>query len=284
VSVSIYILRVYRARWRSFSNICYELDVLLHLNQQHIPVSIPLIRTDGRYVHRLRAPEGERFAVLFTYAPGADPSYDGEQERETALHYGQAVAKIHAAMDHFMSSHRRFGLDLEHLIDRPLHAIRPHLLARRRDWRYLQQLGTKLKHYIEALPGSVLDQGFCHGDLHGWNAKVAADKTITFFDFDCCGPGWRAYDLAVFRWNARLREKEDLLWSAFLEGYKGQRQLNAQDEQVIPIFIGIRHIWMLGLHTANGQDWGYGWMNDQYFDRAISFLKAWEKDYFTQAD
>jgi Ser/Thr protein kinase RdoA (MazF antagonist) len=26
-------------------------------------------------------------------------------------------------------------------------------------------------------------------------------RYVTIFDFDCCGPGFRAYDLAVFLWN-----------------------------------------------------------------------------------
>jgi Ser/Thr protein kinase RdoA (MazF antagonist) len=45
-----------------------------------------------------------------------------------------------------------------------------------------------------------LEVGSCHGDLHGWNAHIDQNMALTVYDFDCCGVGWRAYDIAVFRW------------------------------------------------------------------------------------
>ena len=43
-----------------------------------------------------------------------------------------------------------------------------------------------------------------HGDLQGYHANVGPDGMLTFFDFDCGGYGYRAYDLAVFVWCCRL--------------------------------------------------------------------------------
>jgi Ser/Thr protein kinase RdoA (MazF antagonist) len=275
-----YILRVYRLGWRSLSEILYELAVLTHLNQQNIPVSIPLARKDGNFIRTLAAPEGERYTVLFTCAPGKNFSYE---ETEEAFFYGQAAARIHNAMDTFTSEHQRFALDLDHLIDLPLQAIAPRLVHRPEDWDYLQTLGCLLRQRIAAFPPDALEQGFCHGDFHGWNAKITEDKIITFFDFDCCGVGWRAYELAVFRWSARLGEKENDHWEPFLQGYQTERALNEIDLQAVPLFIGIRHIWLLGLHTGNGHHWGYDWMNDRYFDRAMKFFRQWETEYFSEA-
>ena len=31
--------------------------------------------------------------------------------------------------------------------------------------------------------------------------KPPPELGLTLFDFDCCGMGWRAVDLAVYRWN-----------------------------------------------------------------------------------
>ena len=43
--------------------------------------------------------------------------------------------------------------------------------------------------------------------------------------------------------------------------------------------MAIRHIWLLGLHTGNGQYWGYGWLDDKYFDRARTFFREWEAEF-----
>ena len=43
-----FILRVYRHGWRSGSDVAYELDVLNHLNQKGVLVSVPIPQNDGR--------------------------------------------------------------------------------------------------------------------------------------------------------------------------------------------------------------------------------------------
>src|SRR5690348_14712955 len=53
-----YILRVYRAGWRTESDIRYEIDVLHALDQQGIPVAMPLPRRDGDYLCIVSALEG----------------------------------------------------------------------------------------------------------------------------------------------------------------------------------------------------------------------------------
>ena len=276
-----YILRVYRAGWRSLADISYELDVLLHLSNNGVPVSKPLPQKDGLLIQTLSAPEGTRYVVLFTYAPGKDPYPSYEKDTETiAFNYGKTVAKIYNAVQDFTSQHTRFPLDLDHLIEAPLKSIAPMLSHREEDWIYIQQLADKIRNRLDELPSDELEQGFCHGDFHGGNAHVADDGTITFFDFDCCGWGWRAYDIAVFRWGARLRDKEKEYWEPFLRGYTEERSINNIDLQAIPLFIAIRHFWLLGLHTGNGHDWGFGWMNDGYFDNAMKFFREWDTEYF----
>jgi Ser/Thr protein kinase RdoA (MazF antagonist) len=237
---------------------------------------------DGTFIGALSAPEGTRYAVLFSYAPGKELSYD--EDVTIAVAYGSAAGRIHTALDDFESPHDRFSLDLSHLIDTPLASIQPLLAHRADDWRYLLRLADHLREQIAWFPPGALAQGVCHGDFHGWNAHISDDKTITFFDFDCCGWGWRAYDIAVFGWSVKLftREKEQERWQHFVRGYTQEHPLNALDQAVVPLFIGIRHIWLMGMQTSNGQDWGFGWMNDSYFDRALTFLRTWEPEFTVQ--
>ena len=276
-----YILRAYRTGWRSLPEILYELEVLLHLKREGISVSTPIARKDGNPVGTVLAPEGLRYLVLFTHAPGQEPTYETDEENESYL-YGKVTAKIHAATDTFQSSHKRFALNLAHLLDTPLQSIQPLLSHRQDDWDYLVGLAEKLRRRVQEIPLHSLETGFCHGDFHGWNAHLDLDKTLTFFDFDCCGLGWRAYDIAVFRWSARLRGKDKERWPPFLRGYTDERPLSDTDLQATPYFVAIRHIWLLGLHTGNAHDMGFAWINEGYFDRAFKFFREWEAEYLAE--
>lgn len=281
-SDATYVLRVYRKGWRSLPEIQYELEVLLFLQNAGIGVSAPIQRTDGRFIGTIHAPEGLRYTVLFTYAPGREATYESKDDN-TAYLYGKVAAQIHTATEMFKSQHQRAALDLEHLIEIPLRSIRPMLAHRPEDWRYLQTLTATLQQQVMQLPLSSLEQGFCHGDLHWGNAHIQDEThTVTVFDFDCCGEGCRAYDLAVFRWAARCRKKEQDQWPAFLRGYREVRTIHERESQAIPYFVALRHVWLLGLHADCRQDLGMGWMNDAYFDEAIKFLREWETAHLSE--
>ncbi|HET9918476.1 MAG TPA: phosphotransferase [Ktedonobacteraceae bacterium] len=268
-----YILRVYRAGWRTLSDILYELDMLLHLHRKDVPVSYPLTLRDGNIISTLNALEGTRQAILFTYAPGTPEPRPRDEAYSAA--YGQAVAEVHNALEDFSSPHARFHLDLDHLLDAPLQIVLPSLTERPDDQTYLLRLTDTLKERLNDLPLSALERGACHGDFHGGNAHITEDRQVTFFDFDCCGPGWRAYDIAVFRWSIELSKGGETLWESYLEGYTRNRAIHELDMEAIPLFVAIRHIWLLGLHVHLGADFGSGWLNKQYFDRNMSFLKKW---------
>jgi Ser/Thr protein kinase RdoA (MazF antagonist) len=272
-----FILRVYRHGWRSASDVAYELDVLNHLNRKGVPVSVPISQKDGQFMRELLAPEGTRFMVLFSFAPGQQINYDDLQSSV----YGRAVAETHNAMQDFSSSHRRFELDLEHLFETPLRVVRPFLEHRPDDLEYFNLLAEKIRQHLKQLPLDRLERGFCHGDFHGANAFIDTDSKITLFDFDCGGVGWRAYDLAVFAWDCRLHNKEPGAWLAFLRGYNELRNVPESDLKAIPLFIGIRQIWLMGLHFGFAHNVGFGWYGDGYFDQNIKFLKEWELEFLS---
>ena len=68
--------------------------------------------------------------------------------------------------------------------------------------------------------------------------------------------GWRAYDIAVFRWGRALNKQGEKLWEAFLEGYMQYRAIQPMDLAAVPLFVAMRQIWLLGMHTLNAADWG----------------------------
>lgn len=130
-----------------------------------------------------------------------------------------------------------------------------------------------------SLPEAALERGVCHGDLQGCHAKVGGEGVLTFYDFDGGGFGYRAYDLAVFRWCARLQDQETPRWEAFLSAYRAARSVSDLDLAAVPLFVRARHIWHMGVHAENASHWGYGGLNDEYYARRIEALRELESDY-----
>ena len=273
---STYYLRVYRYGWRTKAEIEAELDMLTYLQRRHLPVSSPIKRKDGSVLTRIEAPEGVRYAVLFTNAPGRQMDMDNKQSGA----YGELAGKIHLSLDKTPEDARRFHLDLSHLVDEPLAKIAPFLKHRSGDLDYLRKAGGELKAAIaELLPKAKPEYGYCHGDHHGWNVNIDKDGALSLYDFDCSGYGWRAYDLAVFLWNrtfdwsAKGKSKRTRRWNAFLSGYAKVRTLSPQELRATEIFVPIRHLWLVGFHAQDAETGPRGWLDDGFFDREIGFIK-----------
>jgi Ser/Thr protein kinase RdoA (MazF antagonist) len=111
------------------------------------------------------------------------------------------------------------------------------------------------------------------------NGHIDTDRTITFFDFEFCSPGWRAYELATVRWCEGFYHMDpgDTLWNAFLKGYSEQRLVAEADLASIPTFTAIRELW----HTALGArliQAGSGFQGfDKNLQRTLRLLREWEK-------
>jgi Ser/Thr protein kinase RdoA (MazF antagonist) len=266
-----YMLRIYKANWRNKSDIDFEIELLNYLISNGVPVSHSVMKKDGGFLTELAAPEGVRFAALFTYAAGGH-----SESKESSSLYGEQVAKMHLVLEDFTCSHERFAIDLDHLLKEPIHSIKRLLAHRPEDIEYLESLSLLLQNRVNRI-SSELDWGVCHGDLHGGNVYYHEDS-LTHFDFDCGGFGWRAYDLSVFLWaKVRGRGKDQFNnehWGIFLDSYQKHKRLSVHDIEAIPTFVAIREIWLMGLHTGNSQIWG-AWQNDQYFNTNLQFLREW---------
>ncbi len=114
-----------------------------------------------------------------------------------------------------------------------------------------------------------LEWGFCHGDFHGGNARQDADGTLRVFDFDCGGPGWRAYDLSV----CRLYCREDAQWEAFCRGYQEIRALSGATREGIRWFIVARQIWRIALFAENRLPLAGVAVNDDFPDHHLGVIR-----------
>jgi len=263
-----YLLRIYRKGWRKKTDIEFELSILNHLHHKGVNVASPLSTMSGAQIIPISAAEGERFAIITSFAEGDIISCDIKSNAEL---FGKSVANIHAHSENFNPQHDRYKLDLAHLIDEPLRRIKPYLKDRASDWKFLNNYASTLKANILSKPPKLLDIGFCHGDFHSGNAHEFNGE-ITFFDFDCCGIGYRAYDLAVFKWSAIRANKEEKRWSPFIKAYRQVRSISEHDLALIDSFVAIRHIWFMGLHVDVVITEGI--LSDKYFTTNLKFLKS----------
>jgi Ser/Thr protein kinase RdoA (MazF antagonist) len=241
-----YILRIYRANWKSLTDVTAELDLLLLLNDNGLPVSYPLPDKSGNFIQRIDCPEGIRFAVLFCHAPGGSLPSLNDQNADL---FGQYVGRLHNITEDLKLS----GLSREYT---PVEILRNtkralQLLVANNEEAY--EIAQNLFHRLEEkLNGELLRSvrsGICHGDLHHQNIfwEVSTEK-ITLFDFDFCGHGYLTYDLGCF-----LRYERDSPGNIvnFLNGYEKVRPLNQSEKACLPYFEVLMRVFHLGARGMN---------------------------------
>jgi Ser/Thr protein kinase RdoA (MazF antagonist) len=269
-----YFLRLYRAGWRSDAEVAYEMDALAHLAGKGVPLAGPILRRDGTRFGAVRAPEGRRLLALFAGAPGR-VAWD---EPGFSARFGAGLAALHAAGDDFRSPHPRRAIDLDVLLDRPLARLEPLVATHPADRAYLHRLAARVRRGVEALAVRGLDWGLCHGDAFGGNCLLdgpVPSGRLTHFDFDDCGPGWRAYDLASYRWILAWRAPGQAAarWRECLRGYRAVRPLGATDAAAVSFFVAAREVWVLGQNARAMLALRGLWLVD--LAPRLRFLRGW---------
>jgi Ser/Thr protein kinase RdoA (MazF antagonist) len=268
-----YIARLYRAFGRTPGEVAYELDLLNYLESRDVSVSAPVITRQGSLSHPVTAPEGPRQLALFTYANGTGLAWEKE---EHSYYAGRLLAAIHAASQDFVSRHARSSLDLEYLVDSPLRALRPFLVDRPDDWRCLKECGARLRTRVEAAISQGLEWGVCHGDFVG-NIHITKDLQATAFDFDFCGPGWRAFDFIAPYGFAKGWNKT-VIWRSFIKGYTETRPFSRADQASVPLFRAIGRLWSAGVRAGNVDHRGTLRMTGGELDHILEFFRKWEAE------
>ncbi len=266
-----YILRVSHAHWRSKSDIDFELELLDFLQQRHIPVAYPLTTQDGQLSVEIKAPEGQRYAALFTYAPGTVALGDLNPTQGKIL--GETIAKLHLAATDFRTQAKRQPLTLEYLLDNSLQIIAPFLEHKPQDLTYLIEAIAQLKHQLQDFPKEPPFWGICWGDPHSGNAHFTPDNQVTLFDFDQCGYGWRIFEIAKFFQVALRSGVGRNIRDAFLAGYQSVEAIAAYEINSLQAFTQVAHIWAWAISLNCAMLHHYSRLDDHYFNHRIGQLK-----------
>lgn len=266
-----YILRVSHHHWRSQSEIEFELELLDFLRQQDLPVAFPLRTKEGQLSVAINAPEGERYAALFTYAPGKIALGDLNPNQSHKL--GETVARLHQVTADFHPRAYRQSLTLDYLLDDSYNTIAPFLQHRRPDLQELTATITRIKEQLQHFPQKSPFWVICWGDAHSGNAHFTPEGQVTLFDFDQCGYGWRAFEIAKF-WQVAIRTGLNRkVRDAFLGGYQTVAEITTEELSALQAFTQVAHVWMWGISLNAARIFNYSGLDDAYLTKRLEQLK-----------
>jgi len=92
---------------------------------------------------------------------------------------------------------------------------------------------------------SSFNYSMIHADLHHGNLLVDGDA-LHIIDFDDAGFGWHLYELAVALFSFQDSKDYGNIRDALLEGYRSHREIRDRDVALLPMFLLIRGLALLG--------------------------------------
>lgn len=275
------VARLSAERPRGDPNVLFEAAALEHLARAGCRVSRCLPAANGEVAVQVPLPEGSRALMLFEHLDGEFTSESAEDIRA----FAQGLAALNIAGEIYEGPDSAYRLDLDYLLLRPLQGLlrAPTMTAELRP--QFEQLGERLHAGISAL--GTLNQVLCHGDAHGGNNFIVADaqgpREAVFFDFDEAGPGYLAYELAVYPWALFPRAPDEVLsdkakarWQHFISAYREARPVADNDLAAIARFMAVRQFWLLGEYAGRIPVWGSQAIPTSYLRKQVDMLRAWE--------
>ena len=275
-----YIFRVYKHNWRTIESIETELKLLKFLKENQLSVSVPIQDKDTNFILAIEAPEGTRYAVLFSYA-------EGELVRKLTLEQayllGTETGKMHVHTQNKLLGPTAQNYDIKYQFDSILATLKPVLIKYQEQYEYLLELKNDFINTFNKTNTDQLVSGICHGDLQAENFYVTNKNKFTFFDFDFFGTGYLVYDIGVFIWYDHKNKSPEVI-ASFLKGYTSQRSLSTTELALLPYFSTLRALFQMTLYCtiSDGKQLPL-WPNKQVAD-FIKKVEKWKNEFKSISD
>jgi Ser/Thr protein kinase RdoA (MazF antagonist) len=236
-----YALRININSTRTVDNMKAEVEWVRHLNRTselHTPT--PIATLDDQYiVSALHAESGQTFAgVMYSWLDGEEL---GDEPTMEQLHeVGRAIATLHQESTNFV-----LGPDSSLPIFNDFFwGTEDHLFSTKsalsdKDRALIEQAYDLIMKYTnEFYQNSPVH--IIHADMHGWNL-MWNEGQLSVFDFDDCGYGVEAQDLAVTLYYLDTPEQDE----AILNGYKSVRPLPTFSQNAMKALLLQRRLLLL---------------------------------------
>lgn len=229
-----FIFRIYSLNWRTKTEILEEIRLLNLLKTHNISISYPILDKNDNYIQNLNAPEGKRFAVMFSFA-------DGEKlinfSEETHFNIGELMAQIHQITQNLNLGRVHYSPQI--LLVDSLKQLEKFLSNDTEEMEFMKSTQQYLLHEFSKVDTDLVRKGIVHLDIWFDNLNIAKDNKITIFDFDFCGNGWLCLDIAYYILQVHSTEKDEAICKSkidsFLAGYESFMPISGEEKQILPM-------------------------------------------------
>jgi Ser/Thr protein kinase RdoA (MazF antagonist) len=251
------ILRVHRTGYHTRDAVRTELAWMKALKEDagvETPQAIPA--RDGELIRSVATPEldEERFVVMFAFIKGREPNADDLTEPFKRL--GAIAARMHRHARGWQRPpyFERLIWDFEGSVGRNGNwgdwregvALDPERIA------VLEKMSALIEHRLARFGQDPDRFGLIHADLRLANLLVTEDDTRVI-DFDDAGLGWFLYDVATAVSFMEERSDLDDLLRAWVQGYRTEAPLSAEEEAEIPTFLMLRRLAIVAWIGSHSQ-------------------------------
>jgi len=272
-----YVLRIYCINWRSKLEISEEIRLLNLLKENQISVSYPILDKNENYIQTLEAPEGTRYAVLFSFAEGRKIR---NLTHKTCFSIGMLMARMHKVT--INQKIERINYDINTLTEVPYANATSLFSESMEEMQFLKKSCTHLKTLFSEVPGNMRN-GIVHLDLWYDNMNIVDDSSITLFDFDFCGNGWLMLDITYFIMQLFNTEPDRGLYKtklqSFMNGYQSITPIPDEEKRLLPIAGIAIWIFYLGVQSSRFDNWSNIFLSENYLKHYVGIIKNWMNFY-----
>jgi Ser/Thr protein kinase RdoA (MazF antagonist) len=174
---------------------------------------------------------------------------------------------------------KRMDYDVNTLIQLPYQYATTHFSETIPEMQFLKYGGDQITAVFKEVDATKLRYGSVHLDLWYDNMNIENEETITIFDFDFCGNGWQALDLAYFNvqlFNTEFDANEyQRKLERFFEGYESITPISNEEKHILPYLAVSIWFFYLGVQCQRFDDWGNLFISEDYFKRFMGMIQKW---------
>jgi Ser/Thr protein kinase RdoA (MazF antagonist) len=236
-----YALRININSSRTLENMKAEIEWVRHLNRSsgiHTPTPIATLKDD--YIAFGFHPESEREfrGVMYSWLDG---EVLGDEPTLSQLHeVGRSIAILHQeSLDFALSTESSLPTFNDFFWSTEDYLFSDKSVLSDQDRNLIKEAHDLIMRYTDGLYATS-PVHIIHADFHGWNL-MWNENQLSIFDFDDCGFGLEAQDLAVALYYLDTPEQD----AALLAGYKSVKPLPAYSDHQMKALLLQRRLMLL---------------------------------------
>lgn len=266
-----FIFRVYSFDWRTKIEILEEIRLLNLLKANNISISYPISDKSDNYIQTINAPEGERLAVMFSFAEGEKLLNFDEKNH---FQVGVLMAQIHQITENLALERVEYTPQV--LIDDVFNYLPNFLAKNSEEMAFMQSTQAYLLNEFSKVNLEKVRKGAVHLDIWFDNLNIEKDGKITIFDFDFSGNGWLCMDIAYYVLQLHSTERDEAICKSkldsFLAGYESIMPISDEEKRILPMLGVSLYFFYIGIQCQRFDNWSNTFLNEMYLKRFIHLL------------